>query len=61
MRRQVYGKDVPIAKTFEDDYNEVICYGISFYKKRQIQQMKPCSGVSLQIYPYMPYQHSEFL
>ena len=33
--------DLMYAKAFEDDYDEVICYGISFFKKRQIQQMKP--------------------
>ena len=28
------------AKSFEDDYDEVICYGISFYKKRCVVKKK---------------------
>lgn len=28
------------AKFFEDDYDEVICYGISFFKKRCVVKKK---------------------
>ena len=28
------------AKTFEDDYDEVFCYGISFFKKRCLVKKK---------------------
>ena len=32
--------DLMYAKSFEDDYDEVICYGISFYKKRCVVKKK---------------------
>ena len=28
------------AKSFEDDYDEVICYGIAFFKKRCVVKKK---------------------
>ena len=32
--------DLMYAKSFEDDYDEVICYGISFFKKRCVVKKK---------------------
>ena len=33
-------EDRQYAKEFEDDYDSVLCYGIAFYKKRCLVQIK---------------------
>lgn len=30
------------AKEYEEDYDEIRCYGIAFYKKRYMVKMKTC-------------------